>query len=359
MSENLENIDIPNRWTEAVEKIKSTGGTVLILGATDSGKSTFTRFAVDACLKAGKKVGFVDGDMGQSIVGPPTTIGLDYMRFGSDGRTVISSQFLYFVGSTSPNGHLLQTLAGVVRMVGKANQLGADNIIIDTTGLTHGGAARELKLQKINTLQPSIIIALQKSGEIEHLLKPHRNSVDSAIIRLPVSDKVKNKSLEMRRRYRAQSFRTYMNKGTRVDFSLEKVLVHGRGFSSGDRVTEKEVISLISKLLATDVIYCTKVSEEMFIITLADYYKGELYKIRARTKINNLIITPVSFLKNVIAGLIDKNGDTLAIGLFMYLNPDKDTISVYTPLRELDKVDLVKLGLVRINSLGEEISRFK
>ena len=49
---------------------------VLVIGATDVGKSTFCRFLVDSAVDRGLKTVFVDTDVGQSQIGPPTTIGM-------------------------------------------------------------------------------------------------------------------------------------------------------------------------------------------------------------------------------------------------------------------------------------------
>ena len=67
----------PNRdWENLARKVVQPQQIVLVIGATDVGKSTFCRFLIERGVTSKLKVGFVDADVGQSQIGPPTTIGL-------------------------------------------------------------------------------------------------------------------------------------------------------------------------------------------------------------------------------------------------------------------------------------------
>ena len=70
------------------------------------------------CLR-GLRVGLVDTDVGQSQIGPPTTIGVKILFQNPDWDTV-EADSLYFVGWISPEGHLLQCVTGVRLMVDAA-----------------------------------------------------------------------------------------------------------------------------------------------------------------------------------------------------------------------------------------------
>jgi polynucleotide 5'-kinase involved in rRNA processing len=53
---------------------------VLVLGARDTGKTTLVTYLAHALLADGGSVVVVDADLGQSEIGPPTTVGLGYLR---------------------------------------------------------------------------------------------------------------------------------------------------------------------------------------------------------------------------------------------------------------------------------------
>ena len=63
-------------WRKLASRIVKSQQTVMVIGATDAGKSTFCRFLADSALAAGFKITYVDADIGQSQIGPPTTVGI-------------------------------------------------------------------------------------------------------------------------------------------------------------------------------------------------------------------------------------------------------------------------------------------
>src|SRR5512136_2194612 len=108
----------------------------MVIGASDTGKSTLVRYLFQELCRADLKVAYLDGDVGQSTLGLPTTMtaalssGPDDERFGPHGL-----QVTYFVGSTTPRGHMLPVVVGAYRLQQKALALGAEVVVVDTTGL--------------------------------------------------------------------------------------------------------------------------------------------------------------------------------------------------------------------------------
>ncbi len=194
-------------------------------GLTDSGKSTLCRFLVDE-LKGRFTVAYVDCDTGQSVVGPPATMGLA-MHGGSAGSP---APYLRFVGSISPAGHLLQTVTGAKRLTEKASEAGASVAVIDSPGFVYGGAAFEFQFQfqLIDLLQPTHIVALQRSRELERLLANFRRHPGIAIHRRPgISPAVVPRTATERRAYREARFRMYFAEAGPRKISLRRLGLHG------------------------------------------------------------------------------------------------------------------------------------
>ena len=229
--------EVPREWEDLVEAIHRKKGSALILGASDTGKSTLAHFLVTRLCGMGNTVALIDGDIGQSVLGPPTTIG--FSLFESAPRQLHDAQAItsYFVGSTSPRGHMLEMLVGTKRIVDRATDLGPEVIIIDTTGFVTGEIAWELKFQKVDLLKPAHLIGLQRRREIEGLLRPHQFRPDMTIHRLRTPEKVRVKSPEQRRSNRSRKFAAYFQEvrlyrksldGTRV-VSPFRVRYRGKG----------------------------------------------------------------------------------------------------------------------------------
>jgi polynucleotide 5'-hydroxyl-kinase GRC3/NOL9 len=169
------NLDVPRSW-KAIQP-EELRGTLLVIGEPDTGKSKFARYLVEMIRSSGRETAFVDGDPGQSAFGPPTVLTMA-SKLGSGDRVFRDSQIRrYFVGSTTPQGHMLPTLVGAKRLVEVAEREKAHTIVYDTSGLVdprQGGLA--LKSAKIDLLRPSAIFAIQREQELEPLLVPIRRS---------------------------------------------------------------------------------------------------------------------------------------------------------------------------------------
>jgi len=75
---------------------------VEVLEGVDTGKSGLTTYLMNRLLGEGFRVGVIDTDIGQSDIGPPTTMGLALPDREYPLLTMLRPQALYFVGLTSP-----------------------------------------------------------------------------------------------------------------------------------------------------------------------------------------------------------------------------------------------------------------
>ena len=207
-------MDIPEYW-ETLDT-KSFKGLIMVIGASDIGKSTFCKYLVQRLSREQKHVAVIDGDPGQSSLGPPTTLNLS---LNSEVRTI-------FVGSTSPVKHMLPVLVAASKLVCEAKNAGAEAIVYDTTGLVdeqQGGIT--FKQAKIDLLKPDIILALHRGKELELILSPFRKIGRIQIIDVKPSLATQPRNMFMRRRYRRLRFTKYFTDPQRVTLDWSKFAV--------------------------------------------------------------------------------------------------------------------------------------
>ena len=296
-------ISAPKEWFDFLHVLEEEKGVAILLGATDTGKSTLAKFLIFNLCKRGLKVALIDADIGQSFLGPPTTIGLSVFKSDPNWEIVLSPPEIFFVGSTTPEGHFPIHLKGVKMMVDKAPSYGAEVIIVDTTGFVLGEAGKELKRRKIDLLSPRFIIALQKSDEIEHILELYKENSLYKIYRLPLSEQVKPRSMEERKIYRTNKFQEYFKHSTIYELVINEVQIEG------------EVLDA----------------------------NGDTIPLDWALRINGLLI-----------GLKDSNDETLALGVIRNYFEEKKVVRVFTPLRDIQGVKTIQLSSLKVIPLYED-----
>lgn len=270
--------ELPPAWSQLT--LSGLRGTLLVLGAPDVGKSTFARYLYRRLSAETPAVAYLDGDPGQSALGPPTTMTLALGLDEESGR-----RWHRFVGATSPRGPLrvLPVLVGAARLIQAAHEAGATTVIYDTSGLVdpaQGGAA--LKLAQVDPLrvQPAAVFAIQHSYELEALLVPLRRSRRTRIVDLRPAAAARPRQRTDRQAYRARQFARY--------FATARSL------------------AVNWKVLA--------------------------------------VLPAPQFLPNRLVALEDAGGFTLGLGLVRDHDPRAGLVTLFTPLRSTAGVDTLHLG---------------
>jgi polynucleotide 5'-hydroxyl-kinase GRC3/NOL9 len=281
-----EGIVVPKTWLDL--DFGALRGVLLVIGAPNTGKSTFAHWLFDRLAGFDWLTAFLDGDVGQSMLSPPTTmtLALPAQRMSQAGTNDFRNLAHWFVGDVSPRGHMLPLVVGAGRLVRRSQEAGAETVIVDTTGLVdeaQGGVA--LKHALVDQLQPTTVVAFRRQGELEPILAPLRQLPCPQVIEMPVINVVRHRGVPTRQAYRAKAFRRYFA-GTRVlRLSLQKCPVFG----------------------------------------------GQ------------------AFARGRLLALRDARGYTLALGVILKSGRDSDELFVRTPLTNADAVASVQLGAIGLD----------
>jgi len=347
---------VNQHWEKLASRIVKSQQVVLVIGSTDVGKTTFCRFLADSAIGQGLKTVVVDADVGQSQIGPPTTIGMKSLTPESSPVQFNGiADYLYFVGDLSPRGHCLEVLTGTRLMVDRARETEADFIIIDTTGYIHDAPAVTLKQHKIELIRPNHVVCMGHSGELRqitagysqqdwlniHYLLPHKN--------------VRSKGSKARSRYRRAQFDAYFGEACEPKLALESgetgessaPALQGFGrniqhlpfeqirswrtpFFIGRVANEKE-LEILSRLAETQVHYAEWGHRTLCLIGSKSLSKTVITRIKDYLSLTRITAEVRAYFTRRLVGLIDAAGNTYAIGIIEAVDFQKREFSIRCP----------------------------
>lgn len=277
------NISIEENWIKIKDDFIKNGKKLMVIGGSDSGKTTFILYLANEIFRIGKSVGILDLDIGQSNIGPPGTIGYGKVNKYLENLSEIKPLKMYFIGSVSPKGNLLQLVVGSYKLLKEMERESLDYILIDTTGLIDGVIAELLKQNKIEILEPDFIILFENENEVEHLIKPFLFN-NKKIIKVKPSSYIVERTRTERIKYRNERCKEYFKNYKEVEIYFKEDNILG-------------------------------VNLEKF--------------------------TP---LIDSIVGFLDKDRFLVCLGVLKKINKDKSSVVVYIPDTEEKKIKFIKFS---------------
>jgi polynucleotide 5'-hydroxyl-kinase GRC3/NOL9 len=203
-------------WENLFSHAIKVHGPIMIIGDTDTGKSTLIRYFIRNFLDRDTPVSLVDSDVGQSSLGLPGTVCSKVFRTNNDYNDFMFKKMCY-VGTVNPSENINSSIHSTTLLANFCREK-THFVLIDTTGLIAGTCGIALKLGKIKSIHPTQIVALQHNDELEHILA-HIEKI--TVHRLTVSPFVKIRTRDNRVRYRNKKLYDYFLKGQLSEFLMD------------------------------------------------------------------------------------------------------------------------------------------
>lgn len=342
-------------WSAALAQLAASSGVVLVVGASDAGKTTFCTLLAAQAHRSGRSVAVVDADIGQSEIGPPACVGAGRVHAPPNALSDIRAERLVFVGATSPRDRALEQTTATRVAVDAMRSHAPDLIVVDTTGYIAGVEAQQLKQAKIDLLAPSHLVLIQRGAECEPLarslllpqsLQAHTLSTAKAITRKPSS---------LRKLRRAARFARYFERSSVQTLDLEGVVLAGAWLGSG-AVVEPRVRLYLERTLGAPVLHAETANGRLCVVTKDGRpTQKALDAVTQDLHVRAVTLTPVALYKHLVVGLTDGEGATLGIGLIDSLDFRRMQIGIRTPVRAQASVRGIRFGVMYVLPDGTEL----
>jgi polynucleotide 5'-hydroxyl-kinase GRC3/NOL9 len=293
-----------------LEAILDAPGVAVMLGAVDVGKTTTATAMAGAAVLAMRRTAVVDTDVGQSEIGPPTTVGLAVPTRPAKQMGEWGALSAFFVGDTSPRDVYPYVIEGAVRSVERARARGAEVIMTDTTGWVEGPAAVAAKTRKLRRIDPQHVVAIQRGGEVEPILDRLPRSI--IVHRLRPSSRVSPRSRALRSAARAGRFRRYFAGAHLHTVALDALPSDRLPVYEGHEIPHARVLTVI----------------------------------------------PGWVLNHLLVGLADQEGWLRAVGTVVGTAPARREVTIAAPICSLAGVSALQWGALRVAPNGVEEGRF-
>jgi len=240
--EEVEDSTIPESWNKPLEAILSMQKkpvVVLLLGKTDSGKSSYCTYLVNKLVNEKCRVALLDGDLGQSDIGPSGTVGYAVTSKPIPELYNLKLHNAFFVGVTSPINAMAKTIEGLAAMKAEILQRPIDFVVVNTDGWVTGDVAVSYKTQLVEALKPDIIVGVQVEDELRPLVAYLDNT---AVILVEPSSSLNQRSAEKRKSLREMTYAKYMKDAKLQCYPLSQVTTEPKDGLPKDQEPEKGLL---------------------------------------------------------------------------------------------------------------------
>lgn len=355
VAEEVDGNTIPLSWEKASDELSNLPfrpTTVLVLGAVDSGKTSFCTYLVNRSLNQKKKVAVLDGDIGQSDIGPPCTVAYTPVRRPTTDLFNLVAKSTVFIGTTSPRRSTERVIESLKTLKKDALLTNPNILIVNSDGWIEGEAAVRYKIQLVQAISPELIFCITQKDEATALLsvlgKFRKVLVDSPSV-------IAQRSREMRKNLRELGYVKYLRNAKVLSLPLGWLKIENDElFGLNKTYTNYRESRRICETLGMKPLHIADQPDRITVVIGRKRWinRENLRKLEETTK-KKVAIVRKGEEEGLLAGLYNPQREFLGIGIIQEVDYLRETIKILTPVT--GDVATAVLGKVKLDRNMKEV----
>ncbi len=349
--------EVINDWLRVAEEVfNDGGGTVVIIGPVESGKTTLTAFLANYFIERGRRACIIEADIGQEDLAVPGTIAMAIPNKRFIWQRELLPDALEFVGCISPLHCQSTIIPALIKMLDTAKRRSPDLIVINTDGWVGTKQAIDYKVEILRWVKPTHVLVLDDGVIYENILNSMRTL--SKVLKVPPPKRVRERDRSERRSLRSEAYRRYFEKSKSITLNLNSVSVLGSVVLGGRKVKVDELVGKCPSLrgLENSIVFTSIYGNCLNIVLSHSIQTPKQVScqddVRSKYFIN--VVNEEEF-KGILIGLYNDEGKCLGLGIIESIDFEKGVIKVRSPCNE--KISYLVFGKLKILSNFEDLPR--
>jgi len=349
---------VPPSWINSCEELlnfQTRPVAAIVLGTVDSGKTSFCTCLTNRLLQERQKVAILDGDLGQSDIGPPCTVAYTFVTKPTTDLFNLKAKNAFFVGVTSPSVATNRVIEGMTKLKEEILGNDPDFVVINTDGWVEGEDAVKYKIQLVDRLKPDVVFCVQQKEELASLLNA-LEKFRKVVVDSPLA--TRQRSREKRRSLRELGYIKYLRNAKVQSVSLGWIKIEENGLLGLGRNRENiEQARKIYELLGMKPLHFAELQDRICIvigrrrwISVDNVKKVEEF---ARKKV---AVIRKGEEEGLLVALYDAERKFLGIGVLHEVDYIRKALKIFTPVSE--GISMVAIGRVKLDKSLKEIPAF-
>jgi polynucleotide 5'-hydroxyl-kinase GRC3/NOL9 len=354
-AEEVEGNTVPPSWNQSCEEflnLQAKPITAAVIGTVDSGKTSFCTYLVNRVLGEKRKVAVLDGDLGQSDIGPPSTVAYAFVTRPITDLFSLRAKNAFFIGETSPSRVTDKVVAAMVFLKKEILGSNAEFVVINTDGWVEGECAVNYKIQLIQELNPDVIFFIQQKDELAPLISG-LGKFKKVVAESPSA--IRQRDIEKRRSLRELGYIKYLGNAKVQSLSLSWLKFEGNElFDICKTRMNAGQASKIYGLLGMKPLQLSERSDRVCIIIGRRRWinADNVKKVEEYAK-KKVVVARKGEEEGLLAGMYDSKRKFLGVGVLQEIDYLRKSVKISTPVSR--DICVLALGKIKLDKNMKEI----